>query len=302
MTCLPLALHASARVRKAVIPAAGFGTRLFPATKAVKKELFPVVDRDGRAKPAILTIIEEALAAGVDEVAVLVQARDKPIFEEIFCAPPPIEHYHKLSLADRQYCDRLLDIGHRLTFLTQDTQEGFGHAVYCARQWVGREPFLLLLGDHLYTSSIHEGCARQVVAAFEHSNRSAVGLAPAPAGEVHHYGCVTGRWHTPGSLLDITEFAEKPTAEYAAERLTVDGLPEAHYLTVFGIYVLKPEIFDYLEANIRQNVRESGEFQLTTCLDRLRREDGFVGQIVQGRRHDLGNPRAYLQALADFHS
>lgn len=303
VSCLDLVLRSSRRVRKAVIPAAGFGTRMFPATKAVKKELFPVVGPDGRAKPALLAIIEEALAAGAEEVAVLVQSKDRPLFEEIFCMPPTIENFNKLSLADRQYCERLMEIGRRLTFIAQDSQEGFGHAVYCAREWVGREPFLLLLGDHLYTSDASKCCARQVVETFERANRSVVGLMATPAAEVTHFGCVAGRWTgaEAGKTLEITEFAEKPTPEYAAERLVVDGIPENFYLGVFGIYVIKPEIFDILGENISNNIREKGEFQLTSCLERLRREDGFLGQVVDGRRHDIGNPAAYLETVAAFH-
>ncbi len=300
LPCLDLVLRSSRRVRKAVIPAAGFGTRLFPATKAVKKELFPIIDHDGRACPAILTIIEEALAAGVEEVAILVQTRDRAVFEEVFCTPPPIENFNKLSARDQRYCEHLLAIGRRLTFLSQDTQEGFGHAVYCARAWVGDEPFLLLLGDHLYTSTTARCCARQLVDTFEHANRSVVGLMATPGAEVHHYGCVGGRWQQAGETLEILEFAEKPTPEYAAEHLAVEDLPDGQYLTVFGIYVIKPEIFGYLEENIRRNVRERGEFQLTSCLERLRREDGFVGRVIAGRRYDIGNPAAYLQTLVDY--
>ncbi|MEI8243286.1 MAG: sugar phosphate nucleotidyltransferase [bacterium] len=300
MSCLPLVLRSSANVRKAVIPAAGFGTRHFPATKAVKKELFPVVGHDGRTRPAILAIVEEALAAGIEEVAVLVQPRDRELFQEIFCCPPAIENYNKLSRADQQYCDHLMEVGRRITFLPQESQEGFGHAVYRAREWVGQEPFLLMLGDHLYTSDTPTGCARQLIETFEKINRSVVGLLPAPAEEVRHFGCAAGNWREPGRTLDITTFVEKPDAEYAREKLGMPGLPEDQFLAVFGLYVLKPEIFSLLGENIRHNLRERGEFQLTSCLELLRRNDGFLGQIVQGKRYDIGNPAAYLATLSAF--
>jgi len=300
MSCLPLVLRSGAHVRKAVIPAAGFGTRHFPATKAVKKELFPVVGSDGRTRPAILAIVEEALAAGIEEVAVLVQSRDRELFQEIFCCPPAIENYNKLSRADQQYCDYLMEVGRRITFLAQESQEGFGHAVYSAREWVGPEPFLLMLGDHLYTSDTPVRCARQLIDTFEKTNRSVVGLLPAPAADVRHFGCATGNWCEPGRTLDITAFVEKPDAEYAREKLGMPGLPEDHFLTVFGLYVLKPEIFALLGENIRRNLRERGEFQLTACLDLLRRDDGFIGQVMQGKRYDIGNPAAYLAALHAF--
>ena len=300
MACLQLVLHAGRRVRKAVIPAAGFGTRLFPATKAVKKELFPVIGHDGRARPAILAIVEEALSAGIEEVAVLVQPRDLDLFQDVFNCPPPIENYNKLSRADQQYCDHLMEVGRRITFLPQKTQEGFGHAVWCAREWVGNEPFLLMLGDHLCTSDTTQSCARQLIQTFEATNRSVVGLMTTPAAEVSHFGCVTGAWREEGRELDITAFAEKPSAEYAREKLGVAALPVDHFLTVFGLYVLKPEIFALLNENIRRNLREQGEFQLTTCLDLLRRDDGFVGRMVQGQRYDIGNPAAYLASLNAF--
>jgi len=300
MSCLPLTLRSGAHVRKAVIPAAGFGTRHFPATKAVKKELFPVVGHDGRTRPAILAIVEEALAAGIEEVAVLVQPHDRELFQEIFCCPPDIENFNKLSQADQQYCDYLMEVGRKITFLAQESQEGFGHAVYSAREWVGQEPFLLMLGDHLCTSDTTVRCARQLIKVFEKTNRSVVGLLPTPAAEVHHFGCATGNWHEPGRTLDITAFVEKPDAETAREKLGMSSLPEDHFLTVFGLYVLKPEIFTLLGENIPRNLRERGEFQLTSCLDLLRRNDGFIGQVVQGKRYDIGNPAAYLATLNSF--
>ncbi|MGE5358774.1 MAG: sugar phosphate nucleotidyltransferase, partial [Bacteroidales bacterium] len=281
MSALQLTLQPARRVRKAVIPAAGFGTRLFPATKAVKKELFPVVGRDGRAKPVILAIVEEALSAGLDEVAIIVQRQDRDLFEEIFCTPPPIENFNKLSRENQEYSAYLMDIGHAITFLAQDMQEGFGHAVHCAREWVGGEPFMLLLGDHLYGTDCSESCARQLLNIYERVGRSVVGVKATPGSDVSSFGCVGGTWEEPGSVLAITEFAEKPDLEYAREHLRVEGMNEDEFLTVFGQYILEPAVFDYLDEHIRLNMRERGEFQLTSCLDRLRREAGFAGYMVR---------------------
>jgi UTP-glucose-1-phosphate uridylyltransferase/mevalonate kinase len=300
LRALPLVLRAARRVRKAVIPAAGFGTRLFPATKAVKKELFPVVDRDGRAKPAILAIVEEAFSAGVEQVCIIVQKADRPVFEELFRVPPPVEHLNKLSRESRRYCDYLLELGHRVHFVEQDSQEGFGHAVFSARDWVGEEPFLLLLGDHLYVPEADVSCARQLVSEYERCGRSVVGLNLTPGREVHHFGAVAGVWERPGETLALTAFCEKPDLEYAREHLRVEELEHDRFLTVFGLYVLTPRVFEFLAENIRHNLRERGEFQLTGCLDRLRREDGFTGCLVKGRRLDLGLPDSYLATLREF--
>jgi UDP-glucose pyrophosphorylase len=300
MSCLELVLRPARRVRKAVIPAAGFGTRLFPATKAVKKELFPVIDSGGRAKPAILAIVEEAVAAGIEEVCILVQGQDRELFEEIFCTPPKVENFNKLPKESQKYSEYLMDIGHRITFLPQDLQDGFGHAVYCAKDWVGDEPFLLLLGDHLYASDTDTPCSRQLLDAYELSGQSVVGLKETPQDEVHHFGCAAGAWIGGERLLSVTEFAEKPDLEYAREHLRVEGIPEDTFLTVFGQYVLSSKIFSYLEDNIKHNIRERGEFQLTSCLDRQRKEEGIYGYLVKGRRFDIGNPDAYLNSLIEF--
>jgi UTP-glucose-1-phosphate uridylyltransferase/mevalonate kinase len=300
MQCLKLVLKRARRVRKAVIPAAGFGTRLFPATKAVKKELFPVIDAGGRAKPAILAIVEEAVAAGIEEVCILVQSSDRDLFEEVFCVPPPIENFNKLSKENQKYSEYLMDIGHRITFLAQDVQDGFGHAVHCARSWVGDEPFLLMLGDHLYASDTDTPCSRQLLDAYELAGQSVVGLKETPASDVHHFGCAAGIWNEDNGLISVTEFAEKPGPEYAEQHLRVEGTGSDMFLTVFGQYVLSPKIFDYLDENIRLNIRENGEFQLTSCLDRLRKEEGVFGILIEGRRFDIGNPDAYLNAITEF--
>ena len=193
-----------------------------------------------------------------------------------------------------------MDIGRRVTLIPQDVQEGFGHAVYCAREWVGNEPFMLLLGDHLYSSDGDVSCARQLMDVYERMGRSVVGLKVTPAEQIRQFGCVGGEWMEDGSVLSITEFAEKPDPAYAREHLRVSGLGEDKFLTVFGQYVLSPQIFDYLEEHIELNIREGGEFQLTSCLDRLRQEDGFTGYVVKGRRFDIGLPEAYRQTMIDF--
>jgi UTP-glucose-1-phosphate uridylyltransferase/mevalonate kinase len=297
---LKLVIQAGRRVRKALIPAAGFGTRLFPATKALKKELFPVMGRDGRMKPVILAIVEEALNAGIEEVGIITQTADKPMFEDFFCSPPPIENFNKLSRENQEYSRYLLNVGRHVSFLTQDAQEGFGHAVHCGRPWVKDEPFLLMLGDHLYASDTNRSCVGQMLDVYEQTGQSVVGLQVTPAAEVRNFGCVAGIWRNGNQVLNITEFAEKPDPEYARSTLQVEGLPDDHFLTLFGIYILKPRVFQLLEEHILHNIRERGEFQLTSCLDELRKEDGFAGVLVKGRRFDIGLPDAYRQTLIDF--
>jgi len=301
MPALKLTLQAGPKVRKAVIPAAGFGTRLFPATKATKKELFPVIDRDGITKPALLIIVEEAIEAGIEEVIIIVQKDDLPDFQSFFNQQISIENFNKLPTHFQEYSRRILEIGRQITFVIQQNQEGFGHAVYSVRDAVGNEPFLLMLGDHLYRSNNKISCAQQMLKAFQTHGASVVGLKRTPQELIHSFGVVTGTWVEGERLLGITEFAEKPTLDYATNNLHVAGLPDNEYLTVFGQYVIKPELFNLLESNIRNNVRERGEFQLTSALDRLRQIDGFNGLVIDGRRFDIGIPEHYLETLHLFH-
>ena len=300
MPCLELTLRTGPKVRKAVIPAAGFGTRLFPATKATKKELFPIIDRDGIAKPAILLIVEEALEAGLDQVVIIVQEHDLEAFESFFNMQIPIENYNKLPRHFQEYAQRILEIGRRVSFVVQRVQEGFGHAVYCAREATGNEPFLLMLGDHLYRSDGEQSCARQLIEAYNQHGISVLGLRRTSEDQIANFGTATGVWIEDNRLLNVTEFAEKPTVDYARNNLRMPGLPEDEYLTVFGQYIIKPQLFAYLEEHITNNVRERGEFQLTSALDRLRQEDGFLGLIMEGQRYDIGLPEYYLETLQTF--
>jgi UTP--glucose-1-phosphate uridylyltransferase len=157
-----------------------------------------------------------------------------------------------------------------------------------------------MLGDHIYRSDSERSCARQLVDAFNKHKISVVGVRRTPEDQIFNFGTVTGIWLEAGELLSITEFAEKPNIEYARENLRVPILDENEYLTLFGQYIVKPQVFTYLEEHIVNNVRERGEFQLTSALDRLRREDGFLGLMIDGTRFDIGLPDYYLQTLNDF--
>jgi len=300
MHCLPLVIKSSQKIRKAIIPAAGFGTRLFPASKAIKKELFPIIDKTGKAKPVILAIVEEAVNSGIEEIGIIVQERDKKLFEEFFYTLPFTENYNKLSKEDKEYCNRLIELGNRITFITQDVQEGFGHAVYCSRKWINDEPFLLMLGDHLYTSDNDTLCTRQLLDVYERFGTNIVGLKIINEEDLQNFGCVTGIWEDQNSILTITEIHEKPILEYAREHMHMDEMSKNQYLALSGQYILNPKIFNFLEDHIKYNMREKGEFQLTSCLDKLRQEEGFIGYIVKGRSFDIGMPEKYKETILNF--
>jgi UTP--glucose-1-phosphate uridylyltransferase len=288
------------KLKKAVIPAAGFGTRLFPATKVVKKELFPIIDQDGRAKPVILAIVEEAVNAGISEVGIVVQSDDVEIFTELFKSPPKPELFAKLSPENQAYNEYLQELGNKITILTQTEQEGYGHAVFCAKDWIGNEPFLLMLGDHIYQSNIEQSCTRQILDIYEKVNQSVLGLTTMSAEIIYKAGCVNGLWNEDKYLLSLTEICEKPSVEYARENLRVEGMGEDEFLSIFGLYVLTPQIFDLLGESITHNLRYRGEFQLTTCLEKLREKEGMTGYVVEGKCFDTGMADAYLETMIDF--
>lgn len=289
------------KVRKAIIPAAGFGTRMYPVTKALKKELLPIIDRHGRAKPIILAIIEEAISAGIEEIGIVVQESDRHLFHDLLKSPPKPELWAKLSPENQEYSQYLATIGDRLTILTQAEQEGFGHAVYCAREWVNNEPFLLLLGDHVYTSQIESSCAAQMIDVYQQHHTSVIGITVMQGDVIHKAGCVAGRWQTEQSILNIEQIYEKPSLEYARQHLKVPGMTEDEFLGVFGMYVLEPAIFELLATEIKNNARFKGEFQLTTCLDQLRQKYSAIAYLVRGQYYDTGMPLFYRQTMIDYY-
>jgi UTP--glucose-1-phosphate uridylyltransferase len=222
------------------------------------------------------------------------------MFQSFFNLQITPANYSKLPGRLQDYAERLMQIGEHVRIIVQPTQDGFGHAVYCASEAVGEEAFLLMLGDHLYHSGEARSCARQLLDAYHENGTSLLGLHHTPEAQVTSFGTVAGAWIEPGRLLQVTEFTEKPSVEYARQNLRVPGLDEDQYLTVFGQYVLGPELFDILAENIEHNMRERGEFQLTSALERMRREVGFLGLVVNGEAYDIGQPARYLNTLRTF--
>jgi len=246
-------------------------------------------------------VVEEAVRSGIDEVAIVVQPEDRGTFEAFFKAPLSPAHLHSLPTALREHAAALRKLGQRVTFIEQDRQEGLGHAVLCAREWVAGEPFLLMLGDHVFRSDTDAPCAAQVIAAQAAAGGHVVSLARTPPEEVSNFGAVAGTWTEQDNLLAVTEFAEKPSLDYAEANLRVEGVEDA-FLTFFGLYALGPTVFEHLDHLYDQNVRKGGEFQLTDALTLLRKHEPCFGCLVRGRRYDTGRPAAYLKTLAAFAS
>ena len=299
MPCFELDVRRPVSIRKAVIPVAGLGTRMFPYTKAVPKTFLPVVTPECVAKPVIQLIIEEALSAGVENVALVIQPEDEPRFRSYFQTEVRPEILVKLPPAIRHEVERVTEIGKRLTFIPQHEAKGFGHAVLLAEKWVGNESFLLLLGDHLFRSGGIRSVAGQVVDQFQAfgDSQSVVGIYEETLTRVKHYGTVAGEWVS-DDTLQLQNIREKPTEDEARTYLAVIRHNRETFFCVNGVYALRPGIF----GKLREQAQVSGgaEVQLTPALEALRCDEGIKGLAVNGAHFDTGIPSIYAETIARF--
>lgn len=252
-------------IKKAIITAAGKSQRTLP--------LQSLVDRDAATKTALQIIIEEILQAGIDEICVIVCPGDQAAYTTAAGPHAP-----------------------RLHFIEQTTPLGYGHAVCCAREFTGKAPFLLLVGDHLYLSGTQKRCAQQLVeaAAAEHCSVSAVQATH--ESKLPFYGAIGGQL-VPGrkGLFEITEVIEKPTPTEAEQRLIVPGLRAGHYLCFFGMHVLTPLVMDLL-AEDATRAGAKGGVHLSNALSKLAARERYLACELQGRRHDIGAKYGLLTA------
>lgn len=297
-----LTLNPQQAVRKAIIPVAGFGTRLFPATKILKKDFFPVLDRDGILKPVLLILLEQLVEAGIEEICLVIGTEEKQIYEEFFGALSQ-EHYDKLPEEKKSYEDLLQKVGEKVTYVYQKERKGFGHAVYQCREFVKDEPVLLLLGDMIYHSNRSENCMQQMIDAFEKTGRPIISMHNVNKQDVVHYGIMHGQWEDKEqTILKLDEIVEKPSVEYAEDYLKVKNKRcKENYYAVFGQYILTKEVFEALEKNMVDNKTQSGEIQLTDALEQARMRVGMAGYVVDGQSYDVGLPQMYINTISEYY-
>ena len=287
------------KVRKAVITAAGRGTRQYPASSAVQKEMFPLVDRDGLTKPVVQIIGEEAIESGIEEICIITQPGEEHLYRDYFkrLDNDMVKAFRGKDWAILQ-SEKLASFGERLHFAEQKTPDGFGHAVYQAKEFVGDEPFLLLLGDHVYISDVKERCAKQLISVYEKYMCDAVtGVQPTVEKLLHLFGTIKG---TPidaaQGVFKAERIIEKPSLEQARTELVTPGLPAGNYLAHFGMWLFSPRIFDSIEYLIKNNLREKGEIQLTAAQEHLRQQiDKYWVVVTQGQRYDTGIPYGLME-------
>ncbi len=261
-------------VRKAVIPAAGLGTRFLPATKAVPKELLPIVDI-----PTIQYIVQEVAEAGIDTV-VLIAGKGKAAIEDHFDVYPDLEgKLEKEGKSD--LAARIRETSNLASIVSkrQGAPRGLGHAVLCAREVVGNEPFVVLLGDDLVDAKVP--CTRQMIDVYEKYRKSVVALMEVPPEDVPKFGICGGK-EIDERVTELTHMVEKPKLEDAPS-----------HMAIVGRYILTPRIFEILEDT---KPGKNGEIQLTDAMAKLMKEEGFIGYRFEGERYDAGDKFGFLQA------
>ncbi len=285
-------------IKKAVITAAGRGARQYPASNTVQKAMQPFVDRDGITKPVIQIIAEEAIDSGIESIAVISAPGDEEQYRAQFKSiSENLQGSYKGQDWAMKQVERLRNLERRLEFIPQKSPEGFGHAVWCAKDFVGKEPFLLLLGDHLYISGESRRCATQIMDLAREMECSVAAVQETSEHLISLYGTIGGkRISGKPHVYAIDNLMEKPNLSIAECHLQVPGLRPGHYLCFFGMHVLTPRIFQILDEHIEKNHREKGEIQLTPALRDLSRQEKYLALETCGHRFNIGVPYGYVEA------
>ncbi|HIW33464.1 MAG TPA: UTP--glucose-1-phosphate uridylyltransferase GalU [Candidatus Paenibacillus intestinavium] len=266
------------KVRKAIIPAAGLGTRFLPATKAQPKEMLPIVD-----KPTLQFIIEEAVASGIDEI-LIITGRNKKSIEDHFDKSVELE----LELEAKEKFDQLEEVRQisnmvNIHYIRQKEPKGLGHAIYCAKSFIGNEPFAVLLGDDIVHSETP--CLQQLIDIYEYYNNTVLGVQQVKQADVHKYGIVDGT-KIDESVYRVDNLVEKPNTENAPSNVAI-----------LGRYIIMPSIFDILE---NTSPGANGEIQLTDALNQLARHEAVYAFEFEGRRYDVGDKQGFLEATVEY--
>jgi UTP--glucose-1-phosphate uridylyltransferase len=290
-------------IRKAVVPIAGLGTRLFPASHACKKELFPIVGPDGIARALVHYQLIDLVDAGIEQICIIVRPGEEEIVVDYLQGPGEeyLGHIAKypVLLEEAQKMRAALE---RICFAVQEKQEGYGHAVYQSRAFAAGEPVLLCLGDHLFRGG-GRSCHEQLLAAHAHCGGKTVSAVNRiRAHELKGYGTIAGRRRAAApEIIDVSLIIEKPAVEVARSSLRVDGLADEEFLGWFGMHALSAGIYDVLAEMIAKDLRQNGEFQLTYAQELQRQREGYCAlEITDGRRFDFGTPQDYVKSVAEF--
>ncbi|HDC8781290.1 TPA: UTP--glucose-1-phosphate uridylyltransferase GalU [Staphylococcus aureus] len=266
------------KIKKAIIPAAGLGTRFLPATKAMPKEMLPILD-----KPTIQYIVEEAARAGIEDI-IIVTGRHKRAIEDHFDSQKELEmvlkEKGKSELLEKvQYSTELANI----FYVRQKEQKGLGHAISSARQFIGNEPFAVLLGDDIVESEVP--AVKQLIDVYEETGHSVIGVQEVPEADTHRYGIIDPLTKN-GRQYEVKKFVEKPAQGTAPSNLAI-----------MGRYILTPEIFDYLKT---QKEGAGNEIQLTDAIERMNNDNQVYAYDFEGERYDVGEKLGFVKTTIEY--
>lgn len=264
-------------VKKAIIPAAGLGTRFLPATKAMPKEMLPIVD-----KPTIQYIVEEAIQSGIEDI-IIVTGKGKRAIEDHFDHSFELEQ-NLLEKGKHEILKKVQESSKiNIHYIRQKEPKGLGHAVWCARKFIGNEPFAVLLGDDIVQAETP--CLRQLMDQYEATQSSVIGVQTVPETETHRYGIIDPLAQK-GRSYQVSQFVEKPDQGTAPSNLAI-----------MGRYVLTPEIFTFLE---NQQTGAGGEIQLTDAIQRLNEIQRVFAYDFEGKRYDVGEKLGFIQTTIEM--
>lgn len=266
------------KVRKAIIPAAGLGTRFLPATKAQPKEMLPIVD-----KPTLQYIIEEAVDSGIEEILIITGRNKKSIedhFDRSIELELELEKKGKVSLLEevRKISDMV-----NIHYIRQKEPKGLGHAIYCAKSFIGNEPFAVLLGDDIVYAA--KPCLKQMIEVYQEYKTTILGVQEVPVEDVNKYGIVAGK-HIEGRVYKVKDLVEKPAVKDAPSNVAI-----------LGRYIINPAIFAILE---HVQPGKGGEIQLTDALKELAQHEAVYAYSFEGRRYDVGDKQGFLEATVEY--
>ena len=266
------------KVRKAIIPAAGLGTRFLPATKAQPKEMLPIVD-----KPTLQYIIEEAVNSGIEEILIITGRNKKSIedhFDKSVELELELEKKNKIDLLEqvRKISDMV-----NIHYIRQKEPLGLGHAIYCAKSFIGEEPFAVLLGDDIVYSD--KPCLKQMIEAYDEYKTTILGVQEVPDEDVSKYGIVSGM-HIEDRVYKVKDLVEKPSIENVPSNIAI-----------LGRYIINPAIFEILE---HTKPGKGGEIQLTDALKELAQKEAMYSYKFVGRRYDVGDKQGFLEATVEY--
>ncbi|RMC40720.1 UTP--glucose-1-phosphate uridylyltransferase [Lactobacillus sp. ESL0236] len=268
------------KVRKAIIPAAGLGTRFMPVTKAMPKEMLPIVD-----KPTIQFIVEEAKNSGIEDI-LIVTGKNKRTIEDHFDSNPELEQnlQEKGKTGLLKMSQEITHLGINIYYTRQPYPAGLGDAIARGRSFVGDEPFVVMLGDDLMMDEVP--LTKQLINCYNETHASTIAVMPVPHEEVSKYGVIEPANEIMPGLINVKSFVEKPA---------IDKAPSDY--AIIGRYLLTPEIFSILA---KQKPDKGGEIQLTDAIDTMNKTQRVFAHVFKGTRHDVGNKESYLETSVEY--